>query len=646
MTDWESDLNQLDAELASANAKSDPPGTSHQRKVQDPYLRVDKPRRRDADMSDEDYDSNNTLNTLSEIKPLSILQGNQDQIPMECEPTNSESHAGISGSKETDGRVASMDRISGEQKATRDQTAMAEVEVLLSTDSLAPETVTTEDGVDPIIAQLLEHRCIMSDVDEYAEMERRRRMYIMLRYSNQYKRLQVKGANSRWAAAAAGDDILSGRHSTGLCHSDEQSENVFTSAGSNASTSVADFVAVPTLDDENPSMAITASSVPEPSCSPLISAMEDFCGIEGDSSHFPISSSVPCTSSLLGSNTHRQIPGTLAAMASNEVRPPQCQRISQLAVRLHASGSQLMNSSLCERDGHNATDKCSVYSQDTSSLTDMERRKGHRKVSFSNNVTMIRESRRKSSPLALGIIGSPDSFEPSAIDASSSSLSSSLSASMPSPTTTEISTSKSDSVISSASQRSSSNSKTSQKSMPSNAMDLFKSIGRKRSSASSAGLSSSGPNSRQNSTPSPTTSTGSLSRGKESRHSTSSSIFDSFNRRKSTPSGASKDASHSQLQLAATFNATPSNVVPPSGETASQHIRENSHTGTRGNTRRLWWQSGLFKSSAHPEQRRKDDGGLEGSFRVRWRLKGVNKVNKVKQQGEEEPKGKAGGMRV
>ena len=53
---------------------------------------------------------------------------------------------------------------------------------------------------DPIIFQLLEKRSKMTDVDEEAEAERQRRMYIMLRHSRRYKKLQVANANNRWDA--------------------------------------------------------------------------------------------------------------------------------------------------------------------------------------------------------------------------------------------------------------------------------------------------------------------------------------------------------------------------------------------------------------------------------------------------------------
>ncbi|KAJ3194997.1 hypothetical protein HK101_001383 [Irineochytrium annulatum] len=65
---------------------------------------------------------------------------------------------------------------------------------------------------DPIIAKMLEHRVVMTDVDPEAERERQKRMYNMMRHTPKYKRLQVAGANSRWmddsATEAAGGGVL------------------------------------------------------------------------------------------------------------------------------------------------------------------------------------------------------------------------------------------------------------------------------------------------------------------------------------------------------------------------------------------------------------------------------------------------------
>ncbi|KAJ3403182.1 hypothetical protein HDU80_004414 [Chytriomyces hyalinus] len=51
---------------------------------------------------------------------------------------------------------------------------------------------------DPIISQMLQHRPAMDDVPPDAEEERRRRMFVMLRWSNRYKKLQVEDANAKW----------------------------------------------------------------------------------------------------------------------------------------------------------------------------------------------------------------------------------------------------------------------------------------------------------------------------------------------------------------------------------------------------------------------------------------------------------------
>ncbi|KAJ3230439.1 hypothetical protein HDU81_004503 [Chytriomyces hyalinus] len=51
---------------------------------------------------------------------------------------------------------------------------------------------------DPIINQMLQDRPAMDDVPPDAEEERRRRMFVMLRWSNRYKKLQVEDANAKW----------------------------------------------------------------------------------------------------------------------------------------------------------------------------------------------------------------------------------------------------------------------------------------------------------------------------------------------------------------------------------------------------------------------------------------------------------------
>ncbi|KAI9105933.1 hypothetical protein DFS34DRAFT_36802 [Phlyctochytrium arcticum] len=51
---------------------------------------------------------------------------------------------------------------------------------------------------DPIIAQLLSSRQEMKDVSPEDEQERQRRMYIMLKYSRKYRKIQVEQANEKW----------------------------------------------------------------------------------------------------------------------------------------------------------------------------------------------------------------------------------------------------------------------------------------------------------------------------------------------------------------------------------------------------------------------------------------------------------------
>ncbi|KAI8616378.1 hypothetical protein BC830DRAFT_205543 [Chytriomyces sp. MP71] len=53
---------------------------------------------------------------------------------------------------------------------------------------------------DPIIDFMLHRRPEMHDVPADADEERRRRMFVMLRWSSQYKRLQVEQANAKWQA--------------------------------------------------------------------------------------------------------------------------------------------------------------------------------------------------------------------------------------------------------------------------------------------------------------------------------------------------------------------------------------------------------------------------------------------------------------
>jgi hypothetical protein len=67
---------------------------------------------------------------------------------------------------------------------------------------------------DPIIAALLATRGPILDVSESAEEERQRRMYVMLRWSHKYKKMQVESANAMWAKGCGGGmldgDVLQG----------------------------------------------------------------------------------------------------------------------------------------------------------------------------------------------------------------------------------------------------------------------------------------------------------------------------------------------------------------------------------------------------------------------------------------------------
>ncbi|KAJ3324537.1 hypothetical protein HDU76_013384 [Blyttiomyces sp. JEL0837] len=80
----------------------------------------------------------------------------------------------------------------------------------------AEETPTESSQIDndPIIAKMLEQRGQMTDVSEQDEAERRKRMYIMLRWSNHYKKLQVEKANENWKAedTSSGSVIPSVNH--------------------------------------------------------------------------------------------------------------------------------------------------------------------------------------------------------------------------------------------------------------------------------------------------------------------------------------------------------------------------------------------------------------------------------------------------
>jgi hypothetical protein len=58
------------------------------------------------------------------------------------------------------------------------------------------ETVVSETTMeDPIITELFKNRQSMTDVSAEHELERRKRMYNMVRHSSHYKGLQVKRAN-------------------------------------------------------------------------------------------------------------------------------------------------------------------------------------------------------------------------------------------------------------------------------------------------------------------------------------------------------------------------------------------------------------------------------------------------------------------
>ena len=63
----------------------------------------------------------------------------------------------------------------------------------------APSTlISTPTQQDPIITALLSSRGKISDVSQSAEEERQRRMYVMLRWSHKYKKMQVESANAMW----------------------------------------------------------------------------------------------------------------------------------------------------------------------------------------------------------------------------------------------------------------------------------------------------------------------------------------------------------------------------------------------------------------------------------------------------------------
>ncbi|KAJ3319503.1 hypothetical protein HDU76_000522 [Blyttiomyces sp. JEL0837] len=72
---------------------------------------------------------------------------------------------------------------------------------------------------DPIIAKMLSQRTAMTDVPEDAEAERRKRMYIMLRWSHHYKKMQVQNANEKWSNPAT--DCESGNTSLADFDSDD-----------------------------------------------------------------------------------------------------------------------------------------------------------------------------------------------------------------------------------------------------------------------------------------------------------------------------------------------------------------------------------------------------------------------------------------
>ncbi|KAJ3005430.1 UNVERIFIED_CONTAM: hypothetical protein HDU68_004620 [Siphonaria sp. JEL0065] len=65
----------------------------------------------------------------------------------------------------------------------------------------------TDSQNDPIIAKMLQDRNKMTDVDETAELERQKRMFVMLRWSEKYKKIQVHEANSKWQQCDADDPV-------------------------------------------------------------------------------------------------------------------------------------------------------------------------------------------------------------------------------------------------------------------------------------------------------------------------------------------------------------------------------------------------------------------------------------------------------
>ncbi|KAI9333753.1 hypothetical protein DFJ73DRAFT_895548 [Zopfochytrium polystomum] len=81
-------------------------------------------------------------------------------------------------------------------------TALTDATLCESSQSLAAsESGAAEAGaatMDPIIAQILSARGPIDDISPSDELERQRRMYVMLRWSPRYKKLQVQGANATW----------------------------------------------------------------------------------------------------------------------------------------------------------------------------------------------------------------------------------------------------------------------------------------------------------------------------------------------------------------------------------------------------------------------------------------------------------------
>ncbi|KAJ3099783.1 hypothetical protein HDU97_002761 [Phlyctochytrium planicorne] len=304
--------------------------------------------------------------------------------------------------------------------------------------------------LDPIINQLFQNRSTMSDVDEEAEKERRNRMYIMLRYSHHYKRLQVESANTRWAAAASGDLIgvdelnVGGNGGDAATTSDGNGAGAATAAGGihhdkggtmdlfkglPSSPSIDAVASIPLFPSSMPSGLLsgldshenkpdrewklgrqpaTSSSVPSGS---VMMGVGDFYDEDGRSSensrasHFSLSGlnpqpPLPVISSVAQQHPSRSKPDD--ASHHQHMQQQQHQELGRTKSRIHHTNFNHQNSIDISSDNdipkRTYTTQSNIIVTDNSMQptppTDAAVIKGMRRVSFSTNVTLINERRK------------------------------------------------------------------------------------------------------------------------------------------------------------------------------------------------------------------------------------------------------------